>query len=1045
MKYIKIFVIINLFLFTKINAEEYFIPKLNSEPFFYTLQDETNLKNDKQLNFIYRDLFDLHFNTWKTEFQRHTEEIKEKYNNLDNDIKNENDKIIEEEIKNEIIKLNEVINEKNNSQTYAEACFKLALYSYMNKQIDAEKARYLIDDGLKELKSYKENTKLYIRMNLLAGDLSILKENFSEAKNYFINIVTKDIDKNEFREDIIRAYIGLGDSEFETFHFQEAKAAYSKGLEFSQNFISYSEDKYSLLLAEIKLRLIWSSYRNAEYDLAFNYVQEFSREKGRYENLISKKVMDDVVRVGALSLFESKKKENYLKISKDRSAGDFGKKIIISSFYYFTAAGYPNEVENMAKEIEREFYASRLLPEFIKSRLVALAKAENINRYNELAYFGTAFIAKDSLWKSRFELSEAEELNRREMVENLSLQAGQYYYNLGISTKSRNEFLKSAQIYHSRIIEHFPEDLRGVLFQSYGNALFMSKDYPAAWLATEESLKHPLDEFSLKLSWFQLVNIAKEQSSEVTDTKTIEFEKYEKAVDGFIAHFPLYSIARNFLFEYAKRCEILGDYENSKLKYEKILSLPSLENIEQAQEEKDRVSLNLANLLKKMSAENSNIIAGAGSLEKIAKEYSVSSEVMSVVKITNYSLAIEYAKNLKEKGELYNSAKFLELWGKNYQTNEQAGEALELSIKEYASLQKWEQVNYVSSYFILNRKDDLRIHEVMFWKARAIDALLQFSSAAKFYILCSNSNSNIPDLNTKKYALNRAVEILQMVKEDDLVPELLEKLANFEKLSNEKNKNYEVTEMESAYNYLKEKKYVVANKIFKNIIARKKINNLMQVDANIGLLTSNLFISNSRISSENAFDKYIKDTVLKIDDSYSRNFYLKKSILFLNDFDYTNFLKENEKNFDKYNYQTILAMGKNKQFVENRIKYIEKVNNVDDILTKTYITYGKMNLKLSDSYALLYKFYDKKDLYLTENDKLRTEGKKYLYLSLSYIKEKVSNEDNLELSALISRFDKRRFTVNVPASIADKQDFFDILEYLPSAMSLNSKIEIGRL
>ena len=60
-------------------------------------------------------------------------------------------------------------------------------------------------------------------MNLFAGDLALLKENYKEAKNYYINIISKDLDDNEFREDIIRAFIGLGDSEFETYHFHEAK------------------------------------------------------------------------------------------------------------------------------------------------------------------------------------------------------------------------------------------------------------------------------------------------------------------------------------------------------------------------------------------------------------------------------------------------------------------------------------------------------------------------------------------------------------------------------------------------------------------------------------------------------------------------------------------------------------------------------------------------------------------------------------------------------------------------------------------------------
>ena len=41
-----------------------------------------------------------------------------------------------------------------------------------------------------------------------------------------------------------------------------------------------------------------------------------------------------------------------------------------------------------------------------------------------------------------------------------------------------------------------------------------------------------------------------------------------------------------------------------------------------------------------------------------------------VIIINNYKLALEHASSLKEKGELVNSAKFLELWSKNYKKND---------------------------------------------------------------------------------------------------------------------------------------------------------------------------------------------------------------------------------------------------------------------------------------------------------------------------------------------------------------------------------------
>lgn len=1040
-----LFIILTILNF-RVYATQEFVPIIKSDPYIYKVSDAINLKNDENIKQIYKDLFNLHFSTWKEEFLRQTNTIEKNYKNFDRDDINMKNAMSEEEINNMIIKLNEVINEKNNRHSYAEACFKLALYSYLSNKIDPNKAIEILDEGLKELGNFKENTKLFVRMNLFAGDLALIAEKYSTAKEHYINIITKDLDLKQFREDVIRAYLGLGDSEFETYHFQEAKAGYEKSLLFSKDFSGYSENKYTLLIGQIKMRLIWATYRNAEYSTAVEYVQNFAREKSKYDYLLSKLILDDVIRVGALSLYEARKKDAYIKLAKDKAAGDFGKQIIINSFYYFTAAGYQNEVEEIAKEIEKEFYFSRYFPDFIKSRLVALGKAENLNKYNELSYYATAYLAKDSIWKNRFNLTEIEEENRRSLIENLSLQSAKYYFNLGQATGSRSEFLKSAEIYRARLDEYFQHDLRGVLFQSYGHALFMARDYDEAWKATEESFKHPLDEFSLKISWFQLVNISREQSQDIAELDSILLRKYKKAVAGFIAHFPKYVTARNYLFEYAKRLELLGDFESAKNSYEKLLSLPSLDNLEQDLEEKDRVSLNLANLLRKMGAESKIVADDAGSLEKIGKDYNVSESVSSVIKFTNYSLAIEYAKNLKTKGELYNSAKFLELWGKNYRNNISATNVLLTAMNEFSLLQKWERVDLLSNYFIENHPNDLKLAEAYYWKARASDAILQFSKAAQYYIKSSNNTQGFPELSLKILALKRAVEILQLQSNDEIIPELLQKISIFENQLNPSMVDFQDTEIASGFMYLEKNNYLVANKIFKNVIQRKKLSKIRVIEANIGLLHSNLYLTKDRINAEKKFDKYIADNILSIEDQFIKNRYLEKSVMILNNFDYSIMLKENEKNFSKYDIKNIEKMNISKKIMSDRIQYLSNKNAPDYILAKTYLIYGKITLKLSESYAKLNKFFDKKDNYLINKDNLQSEAKKYLYAAYAITKNNVNMEENIELSALISKFDKRKFTVNLPTGIADKQEFFEVLDLLPLAMGISSNnLEFGRI
>ena len=66
-------------------------------------------------------------------------------------------------------------------------------------------------------------------------------------------------------------------------------------------------------------------------------------------------MLDDVVRVGALSLYESRQQDFYLKLAKDKAAGDFAKRMIINSFYYFTAAGYLILWKKLLKLLQKNF------------------------------------------------------------------------------------------------------------------------------------------------------------------------------------------------------------------------------------------------------------------------------------------------------------------------------------------------------------------------------------------------------------------------------------------------------------------------------------------------------------------------------------------------------------------------------------------------------------------------------------------------------------------------------------------------------------------
>ena len=1032
-----IFILSHSYLYSE---EKNFIPIFNDDTKLITKKEAINIRNDQQIKHIFRDIFDLHYDTWKEEFKREINTNEKKYAEADKYELQENQKIEDEKIEKSIDILKNIIRANNKDLPYSEACFKLALFSYVTKKLDAENTRKILDDGLSVLNNPEENKRLFVRMNLFAGDLALSSEKFKEAKKYFENIINANLEPEEFREEVIRSYIGFGDAEFELFHFSEAHLSYKNALKFSKNFIGYSENKFALLIGEIKLRLIWSSYRNADYVSATEYAQDFAREKGRYDHLLPKIAIDDVIRVGALSLYERKDPEFYIKLSYDKAAGDFAKMMIINSFYYYIAAGNAIDVEKYANPIEKSFFSTRLFPDFIKARLVALNKIDNLNKYNEISYFGSAFIAKDSLWKSRYVLSEAEEENRRAMVQNLTLQAANYYYNLGLSTKSRNHFLKSAEIYHARIIENFEGDLRGVLFQSYAQSLLMAGDYKLAWDASEESLKHPLDQNNLKISWFQLVNISRAQSEDVTTTDSEEFKKYEKAVDGFIAHFPIDPQARLALFECGKRSELLNDFENARNRYEKILSSPPLYYKEQSQEEKDKVSLSLANLYIKMGSKQKNISDAAGSLEKISKENKISLEVNNVIIISNYQLALEHAKSLRDRGELVNSAKFMELWGKNYKENPNSSDALIQSIGEFSVLQNWEHIQSLSNYFIENYPSEKKLNEAIYWKARSADALLQFSLAASLYDKSSYNDDLYPSLKQKLFALNRAAEIYSMILREDNLPRILEKISILENKGNFDLNEVAKFELSSAQKYLEQKKYKLALNIYKNLSLKKKISRENKERSIIGILTSELYLSNNRTLSENKFDKYITN-ILSEDSKNKNQSFIEiaySGILALNNFDNAVFEVENSKNFSGANLKNIENMNKSRDYILKRLKYLSKYKNIDNSVVNTATLLGKLSLEISDAYSQLYKDKDKKDIYLIRANNLQTEAKKYLYEALSMSKK--SPKENLLLSSLISRYSKRKFDISPKANIQDIQNSTFILEYLPASMGLANQV-----
>ncbi|WP_186646692.1 tetratricopeptide repeat protein [Fluviispira vulneris] len=1001
--------------------ENIFIPKIPEKSETVDPKKYLNIEQMEHEKLIFRNIFDLHFKNWKEEFNREIEYEDFKSASNEKMVIEENNRVKEEKFNKVIEFLSQRIEINHNKIIQAEASFKLALYSYFAKKMDANKAIEVLQKGLHKFPIDPENMRLFIRMSLFTADLLLANERYDEAQKYYEAIVLQKVNANVFREELVRSYVGLGDTYYARFQFKKAGNSYLHAQDVAKAGWLLDEDRLAFLLAEIKIRLLWATFRSADYVQASEYAYQLARDKVRYEKYFKDNILNDIIRVGAISLYERKDIEFYKKISSDLFAGDFAKKMVLKSFYYFSAAGYANQVERYANAVIDKFYSSRELVGFVKSYLFALKKINNTNKYFEISYYGTAYISKDSIWKSRFVLSQEEEEARRELISELSEDSAKYFYNLGLQNHSRIEFLKSADIYSARLNENFRSDSKGILLQSYAQSLYQAQEYDLAIKASEESLKYPLEDYLKKVSWFQLINISRAKSENSVETKSKEYLMYEKFVDGFVAYFPLDPESRLALFESAKRAEFLGDLLNAKDRYERILSSPPLENQEQSNNEKNKVSLALALLLKKMGVENKDIMDSAGNLENYIKDYTVTKMAEDVVRMTNQTIALEYAKKLKGDGKIRDAAKFLEMWSRNYSQNPEMPLVLLQSISEFAQLQDWEHILNITLNFQNIILDRSNLSALLFWQAKAQDMLLQFKTAALTYekVFDTVKNNKKYDINLIRSSLTRSSELFSYLNSIDEQARVSHKLYSvilkFEK-DQLKIAQYEIDFAELLF---LNSQYAQSRDILYSAIKRKKMSKKINNKILVGLLKANLYINKKSRKYEDDILKFIENnSVLKDKNKDDIDFYLLTSLLVeVNNFDEENFKNEEIMFKNDFSLNRLMNIENIKNFIGKRFKIISKSKDLVKEANNTEILYAKLLTKLADLYSQFY--YNKKanDNYLLKANQFNLSARQHFYNAL--MSDQLSSDQKLLISIELSKFGKRDFAIPPEINIED--------------------------
>ncbi|RDB37143.1 MAG: hypothetical protein DCC88_01510 [Spirobacillus cienkowskii] len=1020
-----IFLIIIIFHFKIYCNEKFFIPDLSHKS---KNRFNSKTEQEEQVKDVFKGIFELHYETWKEEFIRDLN-FKAQITDLEEEkLLQDSKKIQEEKIKISIENLKKIYNKKEKNNAFFEAAYKLSLYSFMTKILDANESRSILDDCIENFKVNDENKKLFIRIHLLAGYLAFHSEKYVLSSSYYKDIINLKLNLKNLKEELVRAYIGLGDAEFEQYNFQNSLKFYEKGFDLVKNIAEKDQYKYLNFVGNINIRLLWASYRNANYQIAVNYAYNLSREHLKYKKIISEKVFEDIIRIGGIALFETRDINKFDLIASDKASGEIGKKMIVKAFYQLTSSGHANEVENIAKIIEDKFKFSKSHLDFIDARIEALKYIQNFDKLNELAYYATAYISMESVWKTRLSLSENEEDKRRNLIFEYSLPSAQYFYKLGQTTKSLSMYLKSAEIYNSRLQEHFDGDKREELLQLYADALMKGEDYENALKVVEESFKYTLNIDSLKIAWYQFVYISRKISEDEFNSQSEKYKKYENAVDGFIANFPDNPQARLALFESAKRAEVLKDYKNSRNRYEKILSLKPLDLAMFNLEEKSKTCFALANLYIKMNTGSDEIPIAAGALEKFVNMSVVNNEVKEFVLNSNYKIALLFSSNLKIKGELLNSVNFLESWVINFINNPNSGNIAVLALEDFSSMQNWEKVSSLSNYFINNNSKNNRINEVMYWKARAYDMQLQFLNAASLYDKSSFNNTNFISVDKRLYALKRALEIYSIFNKESDAARLLERIGKIslmqEKIDNTEFLNYLINSADKYYNL---KNYSKSNLIYKDVLKIKNIDKYSYNRALFGVSLSNLHLVNkynysvidkninkiyieNNIKKDNLMDKIIFDVIEKLNNF--EDYVFNKNYISFN---------------KKMNNKDIDFMLNSINRLKNRLKLFKNKANFIEVINKSNILLGKMSSMLSDSYSKYYQFL-KNDKFLITANILNTDAKKYFYDALTNISNDIDNQ--ILISSYLSKYENREFKVIPQPLVQTSQNSEFIYDYL---------------
>lgn len=994
--------------------------------------DESDAQNEIQT--IKNNIFQYNFDYLKESFKQEIIKI-EAENKASNNIKLSQLElgISASKLKYKML-LEDIIKSNKSEIIKSEAYFRLALFQYDEDKNKDKEAIELVEKGLTYLVKGSNSIDLYVKMNFFLGELYLIKENYKKSSFNFQNILdyVNTTELNQlYADEKIRSLIGLGDCEFLQSNFELASKYYKKSYDNLKIASNFPIDKYTNTEELINLRIILSDYRSGNYKNALTVLKNYSSKKNLGISSVDNSMLKYLVKFGGISLFELKNRNDFTELSNEKKYGNFGKEIILYSFPLFREAGESKIIDSIAYDIKNDFYNSNKHYLFVRNWLEIKNSLENKEKFYALCYEVIQEISKNSLWSGKFILNDKQNQIRKSIILKYSLNSANYFYKKGLQSNSKSDFYKSAEIYKSRIDEDDIIDNKGILYQKYADSLLMAKEESQALLAVDKSLQYHLEDEYLKSGLFLRIKITRSITSNSKNTKAENYAQYENAVDTYFAYFPQERNAQNSLYESAKRAEIMGDFNNAKKRYERLLSSLQKNRSKNLDTEKNKVVQSLSELLLKIKNNYKDNIQSTVELEKYLSQFKSNKDSIKIVQLTNSQMAMNYSKELNKEGKLEDSAKFLSTWAEINNKNPDSSRLYLESIKQFAQLQAWKKVLNLSDNFINIYKNDERLYEVYFWKGKSLENILIFPTAADYYVKSANVHEKFPSFQNKIDALNRAAFIYKSLNSNSNLASTLEKKSILQKLNKENPIKIALTQFESAQIFFKIKEWKKASELYSLVYNNKNSTNKLKIESKLSQLLINLQGNYRYIS---AVDQNIK-LYLKSQNNIQKNF-IEDTIIFLNE-------------YEGNNIETL----NNSFHIYKKISYLEKINSIlnrlimrtslldskklpQNIIVNSYILIGKISNLLSENYTNLY-FSGKKDsLYLKNSENYHTQAKKYFSLAL-----KNSQKDEL-IQFEIKKTAQRYFKIpdHIPIQFALKNEITNktLLSMLNSNIEKNS-------